>query len=37
MGALFRRLVMYSVVAGVGVVIVKSLPDMARYLKMREM
>jgi hypothetical protein len=34
---MIRRLVLTSLLALVGFVVVKSLPDIARYLKMREM
>ncbi len=34
---MIRRLVMSMVFAAVAGVVVKSLPDLARYLKMREM
>ena len=34
---MIRRLVLTSLLVLVGFVVVKSLPDIARYLKMREM
>lgn len=34
---MIRRLVMSLVLAGVAGIVVKSLPDLARYLKIREM
>jgi hypothetical protein len=34
---MIRRLVLSAALAAVAVVIVKSLPDIARYLKIREM
>jgi hypothetical protein len=34
---MIRRLVMPLFLAGVAVLVVKSLPDIARYLKIREM
>lgn len=34
---MIRRLMMSMVLAAVAGVVVKSLPDLARYLKMREM
>lgn len=34
---MIRRFVMSLFLAGAAVLVVKSLPDLARYLKMREM
>jgi len=34
---MIRRLVLSAALAAIAVVIVKSLPDIARYLKIREM
>jgi hypothetical protein len=34
---MIRRLVLSAALAGIAVLIVKSLPDIARYLKIREM
>ena len=34
---MIRRLVMSFAFAGVAVLVIRSMPDLARYLKMREM
>jgi hypothetical protein len=34
---MIRRLVVALALAGVGLLVVRSMPDLARYLKMREM
>ena len=34
---MIRRLILTSLLALMGFVVVKSIPDIARYLKMREM
>lgn len=34
---MIRRLVLSLALAGIALVIVRSMPDLARYLKMREM
>jgi hypothetical protein len=34
---MLRRLVFTSLMVGLGAVVVRSLPDVARYMKMRQM
>jgi hypothetical protein len=34
---MLRRLVFSSLVVGIGAIVVRSLPDVARYMKMRQM
>ena len=36
-GGMLRRLVFTTLVVGVGAVLVRSIPDIARYMKIRQM